>query len=161
MSFIRDYVFACLPAALAALLLAGCSPATPPDTRAADEAAIRAAAAEWSSAGESGHAEHFVSFYTDDVVVLPPNAPAVHGRQAALGLFNQLMAAPGFRLKFAPTKIEVARSGDVAYDVGAYELTMNDAEGNPQVTKGKYLVAWKKQADSSWKAAADMFSPDN
>jgi len=69
------------------------------------------------------------------------------------------MASPGFALKFASTKIEVARSGDLAYEIGTYELTGNDAKGRPQTAKGKYVVVWKKQA-GSWKAAADIFNAD-
>ncbi|MGH9863540.1 MAG: YybH family protein, partial [Candidatus Acidiferrales bacterium] len=60
---------------------------------------------------------------------------------------------------FSSTKVEVARSGDIAYELGTFELTGNDAKGKPQTTKGKYVVVRKKQA-GSWKAAADIFNAD-
>jgi hypothetical protein len=59
-----------------------------------------------------------------------PNAPA-----AIKKAFTGLLAMPGFALTFAPTKVEVARSGDLAYETGDYELTTNDKQGKPQPPK--------------------------
>jgi ketosteroid isomerase-like protein len=70
------------------------------------------------------------------------------------------MSMPGFSLTFAPTKIEIAKAGDMAYDVGTAELKLNDASGNPTTTVGKYVVVWKKQPDKQWKAVADIFNTD-
>ncbi len=138
-----------------------CQQAAPPapDTRAADEAAIRAQVKQWLEAVQAKDAEKSASFYADDGAVLPPNAPLASGKEAIRQTWSQLMATPGFALTFATTRIEVARSGDLAYEVGTFELTGNDAKGKPQTTKGKYVVAWKKQA-GSWKAAADIFNAD-
>jgi hypothetical protein len=41
------------------------------------------------------------------------------------------MAKPGFSLHFTPAQIEVAKSKDMAYDVGTFELKLNDAQGAP------------------------------
>ncbi len=67
---------------------------------------------------------------------------------------------PGFALSFGSTKIEVAKSGDIAYDVGTFELRFNDASGKPTTEIGKYVVVWKKQADKQWKVVADIFNTD-
>jgi ketosteroid isomerase-like protein len=56
--------------------------------------------------------------------------------------------------------VEAPRSGDFAYDIGTYQLTMNDPQGKPNSDRGKYMVVWKKQADGKWKAVGDMFSSD-
>lgn len=131
----------------------------PPDTRAADEAAIRAQVKLWLEAVQAKDVEKSVSFYADDGALLPPGVPLASGKEAIRQTWAQLMNMPGFSLKFASTKIEVARSGDIAYEVGTFELAANDAKGKPQTTKGKYVVVWKKQA-GSWKAAADIFNAD-
>src|SRR2546425_10578032 len=94
--------------------------APPPDTRAADEAAIKSTEANWAKA--VGNADQFVSFYTDDATVLPPNAPAMGGKEAIKKLFAEMMAAPGFSLSFHSTKVEVAKSGDIGYSQGTYEM---------------------------------------
>jgi uncharacterized protein (TIGR02246 family) len=130
-------------------------PAAPPDTRAADEAVIRAVDVEWVKAIATKDVARATSYYVDASQVFAPNAPAATGKDAILKAFTGLMGAPGFALTFAPTKVEVARSGDLAYETGDYELTVNDKKGKPQTTKAKYVVVWGKQADGTWKALVD------
>ena len=55
--------------------------------------------------------------------------------------------------------MQVAHPGDLACAVGTFELTMDDAQGNPVMTPGKYVVVWK-QTDGKWKAAAEIFNTD-
>jgi ketosteroid isomerase-like protein len=71
-----------------------------------------------------------------------------------------MSAMPGFGLTWKATRAEVSASGDVGYTVGAYEMTMNDATGKPQVDKGKYVTIWKKGADGKWKVKEDIFNSD-
>ena len=42
------------------------------------------------------------------------------------------------------------------FAIFTYELAVNDPKGNPVKDHGKYIVVWKKQADGSWKAVADI-----
>jgi uncharacterized protein (TIGR02246 family) len=150
---------------LAGLLVftAGCPqapPPAPPDTRAADEAALRDADANWSKAAAAKNAEGFASFFVPDGVLLPPNGAPVSGREAIAKWAGEMTAAPGFAVSWEPTKAEAARSGDLGYTMGTYELTVNDAKGKPVTDRGKYVSVWKKQADGSWKVAADIFNSD-
>ena len=145
---------------LALLLLGmGCQQA-PPDTRAADQSAIKDLEAQWSKAAGTKNVDDIISFYADGASMLPPNMPIATGKQAIRGVWAGLLGNPGFSASWDSTKAEAALSGDVAYDIGTYQLTMNDPQGKPMSDHGKYLVAWKKQADGKWKAAADMFSSD-
>lgn len=130
------------------------------EARAADEAAIRAASQEWSNAASSKDVEKAVSFYSDDATYNPPGAPLAAGKDAIRKVWTNVLAMPGVNLRWATSKVEVARSGDLAYDTGAYTLTKNDASGNPVTTKGKYVVVWKKQADGKWKVIEDIDNPD-
>jgi uncharacterized protein (TIGR02246 family) len=124
-----------------------------------EEKTIRDADAVWSHAIETKDLEQALSFYSDDASVLPFNAPIATGRQQIRQVWSHLLSTPGFSLRFAPSTVEVARSGDLAYEVGTFELTMNDAQGKPVATPGKYVVVWK-QADGKWKATADIFNTD-
>jgi len=139
------------------LLLASLSLATKTST---DEEAIRKLDAGWSAAAQSKDVEKSVSVYADDAVFLPSGAPIATGKAQIRDAWSHLLALPGVDLKFAPTKIEVAKSKDMAYDVGTYQLKVNDAQGNPTTQIGKYVVVWKKQPDKQWKAVADIFNPD-
>ena len=125
-----------------------------------EEQAIRKLDMEWSAATQSKEAVKMLVYYADDASAFPFNAPIAMGKEQILKMWTGLMGMPGFALSFAPSKIEVAKSGDLAYDVGTFELKLNDAGGNPTTTMGKYVVVWKKQADGHWKAAADIFNTD-
>jgi uncharacterized protein (TIGR02246 family) len=135
------------------------APSTP-DTRAADEATLRKLDDEWSKAAGAKDVEKTISYYSDDAIVLPPNGPKLTGEEAFRSLWKSMIDAPGFGGGWNATKIEVARSGDLAYVTGNYELSANDAAGKRQTDKGKFLEVWKKQADGNWKCVVDMFSSD-
>ena len=124
-----------------------------------DESAIRKADAEWSHALEAKDLDKATSFYADSASVYPFNAPLATGKDNIRQLWSHLFDSPGFHLQFAPTKIEVAKAGDMAYDAGSFELSMNGSDGTPTTTQGKYVVVWKKQ-DGQWKAVADIFNTD-
>lgn len=125
-----------------------------------DEQAIRKLDKEWVAAAQSKDAAKTTAFYAADGSAFPFNAPIATGKEQIQKVWTGLMALPGFSLSFGPTKIEVAKSGDLAYDVGTFELKFNDASGNPTTEIGKYVVVWKKQADKQWKVAADIFNTD-
>ena len=153
-----------LAVSLLAILSFGCAaqqpvqqaPATPPDTRAADEAAIKATEAKWAKVA---NADEWVTFYADGAVVLPPNAPAATNKEDIKKVFTELMGQPGFAITFQSTKIEVARSGDLASSWGTYEITVNDAKGKPMKDTGKFITVWRKQG-ADWKAIQDTFNSD-
>jgi uncharacterized protein (TIGR02246 family) len=147
-------------AMIGVLALAGCAaeappPAELPDNRAAEETALRSALAEWSAAAEEKDAEKFASFYTEDGILMLENAPDARGMAALVQDTTGMMSDPNFSLSFAPDKVEVARSGDLAYDTGSYTLTMSDPGGNPVTIKGHYVDVWKKNAAGEWKVAVD------
>jgi uncharacterized protein (TIGR02246 family) len=130
-------------------------PAAPTDTRAADESAIRAADAEWVKAVAAKDVPQGTSYYADDAELFAPNAPAASGKEAIQKSWTGLFVMPGFALSFAPAKVVVSRSGDLAYETGNYEMTVNDKKGKPQTVKAKYVVVWGKQANGTWKVLLD------
>lgn len=65
---------------------------------------------------------------------------------------------PGVSLTFGPTFIEASSSGDLAYEIGTYQLSFE--KGGQRVDdRGKYVVVWKR-IDGAWKAAADILNSD-
>jgi uncharacterized protein (TIGR02246 family) len=125
------------------------------DNRAADEAAIRAADAAWSKAAGDKDAARTASYYADSAVLMAAGSPITTGKDAIQKGFTGMMTDPKFGLSFAPTKVEVSKAGDLAYEIGDYEITFSDKKGKPLTTKAKYVVVWGKQADGSWKALVD------
>lgn len=144
--------------ALLVFALSACTaspPAEPPDTRQEDEAAIRAAAEEWAAAAEAKDADAFVSFYTDDAVLMVEDVPDVRGREALAEGIAGMMQDPSFALTFETDEVVVARSGDLASETGSYSLTLSGPDGEPVTDEGHYVVVWHKMPDGSWKAAID------
>jgi uncharacterized protein (TIGR02246 family) len=141
-----------------ALALAACSaqPAPAPDTRAADEAALRTLIEAWAASARAKDAEKFVSFYADDATLMIEDAPDIAGVAALREALPGMMNDPNFALSFAADKVEVARSGELAYEKGTYTMTMSDPQQQAVTERGHYVVVWRKQADGSWKVILDV-----
>jgi uncharacterized protein (TIGR02246 family) len=125
-----------------------------------DEQTIRDLDKAWSEAANHKALDKTVSYYADDGSVLPFNAPIATGKDAIKQVWQHLMSAPGYGLTFAPSKIDISKSGDIAYEIGTFELKMNDQQGTPTTTAGKYVVVWKKTSQEKWKVQADIFNTD-
>ncbi len=141
------------------LFSGGCGEQKPPDTRAADEKAIRDADAQWSKTAAARDVEGAVSYYSDDASLLAPNAPIASDKQSIHAAWTGLLT-PDTSLSWQASKVEVARSGDLAYLIGTYQLITKDAHGKPISDNGKFVEVWKKQSDGKWKVVADIFNSD-
>jgi uncharacterized protein (TIGR02246 family) len=149
----KNFVFVLMLVAVLASI-----PALAKDTS-SNETAIRALDAAWSQAAGAKDLDKTVSVYADDASMLPANAPIASGKDAIRTAWSQLMALPGFSISFAPSKIVIAKAGDMAYEIGTYHLTLNDAQGKPAASVGKYVVNWQKRG-GQWKVVADIFNGD-
>ena len=47
----------------------------------------------------------------------------------------------------------------MAYEIGTFHSTLNDAQGKPAASVGKYVVNWGKRG-GQWKVVADIFNDD-
>jgi uncharacterized protein (TIGR02246 family) len=144
------------------LALSGCKqqPAPEaPDTRPADEAAIRAATDDAAKAIAASDPAKWASFYTDDAVGMAPDAPLVQGKEN-MQKYLEAMLKEKPEFSFNVVKVEVAKSGDVAYGWGTGKITAKDKKGKVTETTFKSLTAWKKQADGNWKVTVDTLIPD-
>ncbi|MGA8142818.1 MAG: DUF4440 domain-containing protein [Candidatus Acidiferrales bacterium] len=138
---------------------AGCAKQPPADTRAADESAIRDLDAQWSKTAGARDVDGAVSFYSDDATLLPPNAPLAADKQSIRAEWTELLA-PDSSLSWRSSKVDVARSGDLAYSTGAYQMSLKNPQGKLIEDHGKFLEVWKKQADGKWKVVADVYNSD-
>jgi len=74
----------------------GCAPQAAPDTREADERAIREIDIEGSKAAAAKDMERYMSCYADDASVFEPGKPVVTGKDAIRKGVDALFAIPGF-----------------------------------------------------------------
>jgi len=125
----------------------------------ADEKAIRDADEAWSNAAATKDVDKTVAFYSDDAVVMPPNAERATTKEAIRKIWKDLLTDA--KVSWKATKVEVAKSADIAFISGTYEVTMNDVvTGKPVNDHGKYLEVWEKQTDGTWKCGADIWNSD-
>ena len=143
---------------LATLTLAvGCN--QQPDPRAAEEATIRELDAQWSKTAGTHDLDATVAFYSDDAVLLPPNAPVATTKPAIRAVWADL-ASPNASISWQVNRVEVAKSGDLAYSTGTYDFATKDPQGKLITDKGKFMEVWKKQPNDKWKAVADTYNSD-
>lgn len=131
------------------------------DAHSGDEQAIRTAEIEAVRAFNAGDIDGYMAAYPQHSSWLPPNAPMVRGAQAIRELATQLAANPGFEFHVQLDTVEVASSGDLAYLVGFYQLTLNDANGNPVTDHGKFVEVWKKHPDNTWNHELAIWNSDD
>jgi ketosteroid isomerase-like protein len=154
-----------LLATVSAVLLLGCETAAPDEaaiakSQAETEQTIRQMDADWVRVGSAKNVDGWMAFYADGAVVLPPNEAMMSDRAAIRKSVADMLMMPGMNYTWKPTKVEVARSGDLGYLYGTYSMTMNDAQGKPVNDSGKILEVWKKQPDGKWKCVADIWNSD-
>jgi ketosteroid isomerase-like protein len=97
-------------------------------------------------------------YYEEDARVLPPNCAGIQGKARIREFFRGFLA--GGVTDLSLETIEVHSSGDLAYEVGRYAMTLGGSSMDPIDDRGKYVVIFRRQTDGSWKAAVDMFSSD-
>ena len=143
---------------IALLSIAFVGAAAAADTNSALDKALRDLDDQWSAAAAAKDVDKTVSFYSDDAVVMPPNAPSATTKEAIRALWKDLLTDA--KISWKTKKVEVAQSGDLACLSGTYEVTLNDPSGKPVNDRGKYVEVWEKQADGTWKCGADIWNSD-
>ncbi|MGO9039017.1 MAG: YybH family protein [Steroidobacteraceae bacterium] len=122
--------------------------------------AIQAEANAWFEAIAKKDLEKTLSFYAADAQYLSAGRPAASTADERRRLWMEDFATPGFSSDETTAKIEVAGSGDLAYQRGTYVLGAEDGQGKATKSPGKFVVVWRKQSDGKWKAIVDIDNAD-
>jgi ketosteroid isomerase-like protein len=147
-------------------LLVACSPNPPstgstsatPDT-AAVRSAIESANARFLEAFKRGDKAGLMANYVDDAVIMMPNEPAWRGKAEMDKGFTAFLGQMTFNEGVTKTE-DVMVAGDLAVETGTFTWTLQPRSGPEIKDKGKYLTAWKRQADGSWKVVRDINNSD-
>jgi uncharacterized protein (TIGR02246 family) len=124
----------------------------------ADTTALRAALTAYLDAANTGDATQWAALYADDAVMMPPNSPAVEGRQAIeawIAMLPAITDATG-------GASEVDGAGDLAYVRGTYSMNML-IPGVPEAIplRGKLLQIYARQPDGAWRLTRDIWNADD
>jgi uncharacterized protein (TIGR02246 family) len=118
-------------------------------------AAIDAANAKMVADYAAGDTNALAQAYTEDALMLPPDATRVVGHPAIEALWKSWIDAGMKDLTLKSTDVD--SSGDLAYEVGEFTLQVpfkgnsSAEEADASTTSGKYLVVWKRGADGVWR----------
>ncbi|HXZ79311.1 MAG TPA: DUF4440 domain-containing protein [Terriglobales bacterium] len=102
--------------------------------------------------------EGWMSFFGEDAVVL--RKQPIVGIRGIRDFYQQVFGDPDFKLEWEPARGEIFPSGDLGYTAGKFLATYKTEKGEIGRQRGTYITIWKKQADGSWKVAADGGTPD-
>jgi ketosteroid isomerase-like protein len=141
---------------LAALSVSGCQKVS---TRIADadREAIHLMVDNFSKAVVAGDFATAVSYYTEDAMVLPPNAPIIQGRAAIQSLLVGFPKIVAFKQNIA----ELEANGDLAYARLTFNLTTTPPGAKSPINDtGKGIIILRKQINGTWLTTRSVFNSD-
>ncbi len=125
----------------------------------ADRATIRRITSEILAAVNTSDHERLLAVWVDDGVLMPPNRPAVQGREALERHFREVFTERRFRFSFTLGDVQLA--GDVAFERLAYAASVWPTGGDQAVDDaGKGLHVYRRQPDGGWKLVLDIWNSD-
>ncbi len=102
-------------------------------------------------------ADGFLASVTDDMVIMPPDEPAVSGHGAIRGWLDAFSEAYETDLEYTDSVVSLA--GDVAFEAYAFRWTLTPTgDGEPIRQAGKGVYVFRRQADGTWKVARDIWN---
>lgn len=104
-------------------------------------------------AGEKGLKEAFVTFASDEAVLLR-GKNLIKGKKAIAEFFEN-QTYQNVRLKWRPDVIEVSASGDLGYTYGPYLFQATDEAGITVEDRGVFHTVWRKEPDGKWRYVWD------
>lgn len=96
----------------------------------------------------------FGNLLVDDARLLPPNIPAIDGREAIVEYYKGAVAA---ELDYEVTPLRSAMIGNVGIAEGTYRV--KNLTNDTYVEDGKYMTVWVNR-DGQWKVARMMVNTD-
>ena len=123
----------------------------------AESAAIRELGRQWRDAVTANDLDAILGFYAETALEMPANIPIAVGHQAIRVWYESWLTTEVVNI-WTTEVIEVAASGDLAYERGTYDFSMDTPDG-PIEDVGKYVLIWKK-IGGQWKAIIDISNSD-
>ena len=125
-----------------------------------DVEAIKRVNVELINAFNAGDVSAAVALAMDDAVDLPPNRPAIIGKEAIRSFVQSDFDR--FTMNFADEIVEIEVAGDLAYIWTNYSVTLTPKDvGKPIGNNGKWLKVLRRQPDGSWKFSRNIWNSDN
>lgn len=127
----------------------------------ATEQELRELVGRYGEALRTSNAAGLVVDVTEDAVEMPPNAPALVGRNVIEEAYSELFTLASYE-EFQLEVEEIIPMGDWAFVRAKYALVlMSTVEiTSPFEDAGKFVLLAEQQGDGSWQAARIMYNSD-
>lgn len=97
-----------------------------------------------------------LDFYAPDAVMLGPDHPGVKGTTAIRELLKSMFTS-GYG-GVALGRNSIANLGNLAVDVGYYTANVMTWQGGKREETGKYVTAWRRQANGEFQITVTVWS---
>lgn len=125
----------------------------------ADKQAIAKVRDQELPALASGDPEKLLAIYTEGIVLLPPNEPAVVGKAAARAWLKNMFGQFKVEGTYSSTA-DLTVSGDLAFERLSFKLKLTPvAGGAPIEDAGKGIHVYRREG-GAWKIAQDIWNSD-
>ncbi len=112
-----------------------------------------------AAALNAGALEDLPTVYADDVVMMPPNEPAVMGQEASQAWLAGFLETFAANVEY--TGSDVTFAGDLAIERYAGTVMLTPRAGGESVTETiKGIHIYERQADGSWRIVQDIWNSD-
>lgn len=136
-----------------ALLATACAKGPAVDV-AAEAQAIRDRSADWLALAQARDAAAIAAdVYAADAATLFDGEIRKGAAEIEAGMAAEMAAAPNSTISWTTDDVQVAASGDLAYERGSFTFDP-DGDGEATSRTGEFVTIWRK-VDGTWRAVVD------
>ena len=122
------------------------------------EAELRLATTQWVDTYNRNDWTALAKQFTEEAVMMPPNSPAVRGREAIAAW--ESANETGFRIALKPNDITLIGDTAIIRGRSCVFIPVSEVEGGMGVDVGKYLEIRQRTANGDWLVSQDIFNSD-
>jgi len=115
---------------------------------------IKSLSQDFCTAYNTANYDQAASLFAADGLLMPPNHDPAQGLRAIEQLLRQYCENGYESLRFETLHVE--HSGDIAVEVGRYNVAIRQENSTTIADRGKYLRAWRRFG--AWLIVADSWS---
>ncbi len=99
-----------------------------------------------------------MSYIAEDAFLIPPNGPLIEGKEVFESIIKEMkktewdLGKPGRGVR----TLEISASGDLAYDIGKYDIVNKTPEGDVR-ERGHFVTVYKK-IEGQWKFMGQIWN---
>jgi ketosteroid isomerase-like protein len=103
--------------------------------------------------------DDIMKYVADEAVLIPPNSSIIDGAKAIREAVKEMIKTKVISMSGGDYRLEVSKSGDLAYDIGQFRIVNQGPEG--PIKEEGYFVTLYKKIDGQWKFMGQIWNNVN